>query len=170
MFVGMVGLDFYKERADVGTATVVAKLADGLTLTNKTRVGSSEVDYVATSMEGISDVHHPQRDQPADLYANQTELNAKFWTGGFKHNVVAGLGAQPRGDPPKLGSRVEPVRRNAFDDLGDAVPKSSPQGPSRPIPTARAIRSSARGRFTTRRSTRSPPTSKTRCICRKSGS
>lgn len=91
-WVGMANLDFYKEEADVGTATVVAKLADGLTLTNKTRVGESRVNYVATSMEGYPfDVHHPNRDQPAELYANQTELNAKFTTGTFKHDVVAGI-------------------------------------------------------------------------------
>ena len=31
------------------------------------------------------------RDQTAQIYANQTELNVKFTTGTFKHNVVAGL-------------------------------------------------------------------------------
>jgi catecholate siderophore receptor len=91
MFVGMVGLDFFNERADIGTAMVQYRLTDGLTLTNKTRVGESQVEYVATSMEGIPDVHHPQRDQRANFYANQTELNAKFWTGPVKHDVVAGL-------------------------------------------------------------------------------
>ena len=91
-WVGMAGLDFYKEEADIGTATVVAKLTDGVTLTNKTRVGESRVNYVATSMEGYPlDVHHPNRDQPAELYANQTELNLKFSTGTFQHDVVAGL-------------------------------------------------------------------------------
>ncbi len=91
-WVGMAGLDFYKEEADIGTATVVAKLASGITLTNKTRIGESRVNYVATSMEGYPfDVHHPNRDQPAELYANQTELNLKFSTGTFQHEVVAGL-------------------------------------------------------------------------------
>ena len=89
-WVGMKGLDFYEEQADIVTATVVAKLADGLTLTNKTRGGQSRVDYVATSMEGAPDVHHPQRDQMSHLYANQTELNAQFVTGAFKHEMVAG--------------------------------------------------------------------------------
>ena len=27
----------------------------------------------------------------AQIYANQTELNVKFTTGTFKHNLVAGL-------------------------------------------------------------------------------
>jgi catecholate siderophore receptor len=90
-FVGMKGLDFYKEKADIGTATVVAKLADGVTLTNRSRIGESRVNYVATSMEGVNDVHHPQRDQTAKIYVNQTEVNAKFTTGPFKHNLIAGV-------------------------------------------------------------------------------
>jgi catecholate siderophore receptor len=91
MFVGMKGLDFFEEQADIGTATVEWKLADGITLTNKSRGGQSRVNYVATSMEGMPDVHHPQRDQMSHLYSNQTELNAKFATGGLKHNLVAGV-------------------------------------------------------------------------------
>ena len=91
MWVGMAGLDFFKERADIVTGTVVAKLADGVTLTNRSRVGESSLDYVATSMEGYPDVHHPNRDQIAEIYANQTELNFKFNTGTFHHNLVAGV-------------------------------------------------------------------------------
>ena len=91
MFVGMKDLDFFEEQADIGTATIVAKLADNITLTNTSRAGQSRVNYVATSMEGIPDVHHPNRDQMAQIYANQTELNVKFTTGTFKHDLVAGL-------------------------------------------------------------------------------
>lgn len=89
---GMRYLDFMEEEADIGTATIVGKISDGLTLTNRTRVGESRVNYVATSAEGYdNDVHHPNRDQIANIYANQTELNAKFLTGPFKHNMVAGV-------------------------------------------------------------------------------
>ena len=87
---GEKDLDFYHERADIGTATVVAKLTDGATLINKTRIGASTVDYVATSVEGQT-YHHPQRDQDASLYANQTELNLKFDTGTLHHEMVTGL-------------------------------------------------------------------------------
>lgn len=90
-WVGMKGLDFFNEQADIVTGTVVAKLADNITLTNKTRGGQSRVAYVATSMEGLNDVHHPNRDQMAQIFANQTELNVKFTTGTFKHEVVAGV-------------------------------------------------------------------------------
>jgi catecholate siderophore receptor len=91
LWVGMKGLDFFKEDADIGTATVVAKLADGVKLTNRSRIGESRVDYVATSMEGYPDVHHPNRDQTANIYANQTEINARFETGTFRHDLVAGI-------------------------------------------------------------------------------
>lgn len=90
-WVGMLGLDFFKERADIVTGTVVVKVMPGLTLTNRSRVGESELDYVATSMEGAPDVHHPNRDHTARIYANQTELNVKFNTGPFHHDMVAGL-------------------------------------------------------------------------------
>ena len=90
-WVGMKNLDFFEEQADIGTMMIVAKLADNITLTNTSRGGQSRVNYVATSMEGINDVHHPQRDQMAHIYANQTELNFKFTTGTFRHNLVAGL-------------------------------------------------------------------------------
>ncbi|MEI9899418.1 MAG: hypothetical protein WDN31_03980 [Hyphomicrobium sp.] len=127
MWVGMANLDFFNEEADIGTATVVAKLADGLTLTNKTRVGKSSVDYVATSMEGYPrDVHHPQRDQGAELYVNQTELNAKFVTGSFKHDVVAGIEI----------SREE-IHRSSYLLSNPAGTATTSTGlrPFRPIPT-----------------------------------
>lgn len=94
---GQKSLDFFKEEADVGTATIEAKLADGITLTNKTRVGTSSLAYVASSPgtlnlpAGTIGIGHPQREQIADLYANQTELNVSFNTGIWRHNMVAGL-------------------------------------------------------------------------------
>ena len=90
-WVGMKGLDFFKEEADIVTGMVVAKLAEGVTLTNRSRAGKSRLDYVATSMEGYPDVHHPNRDQTAGIYANQTEVNFRFNTGPFHHNLVAGV-------------------------------------------------------------------------------
>ena len=91
-WVGMAGLDFFKERADIVTGTLVYKVTDGVTLTNRSRAGESGLDYVATSMEGYpNDVHHPQRDQTAKIFANQTEVLFKFRTGSFHHNLVAGV-------------------------------------------------------------------------------
>lgn len=90
-WVGMAGLDFFKEDADIVTGTVVYKMTDGVTLTNRSRAGRSRLNYVATSMEGYPDVHHPNRDQTADIYANQTEATFKFMTGSFRHNLVAGV-------------------------------------------------------------------------------
>jgi len=122
-WVGMRGLDFFKERADIVTGTVVAKLGDGVKLTNRSRAGQSEVDYVATSMEGYPDVHHPNRDQTANIYANQTELNFKFNTGTFHHNMVAGV-ELTRETINRLGYNVS----NKFD-----TPPVAPN-PARPFP------------------------------------
>jgi catecholate siderophore receptor len=124
-WVGMQGLDFYKERADVVTGTVVAKLTDGVTLTNRSRAGESEVDYVATSMEGYPDVHHPNRDQTANIYANQTELNFRFNTGAFFHNLVAGVEVS-RESIDRFGYNVS----NRFD----AQTPSEPGFPTRLFP------------------------------------
>lgn len=93
---GQRGLDFFKEESDIGTAVVVAKLADNVTLTNRTRIGTNSLDYVATAPNTPTaaltlNVGHPQRDQTADMLVNQTELNVKFDTGGLKHNLVAGI-------------------------------------------------------------------------------
>src|SRR6185369_2360790 len=41
MWFGEKDLDFFKESADIGTATLVAKLMDGITLTNRSRAGVS---------------------------------------------------------------------------------------------------------------------------------
>ena len=81
----MKDLDFLEEQADIGTATVVAKLSDGLTLTNKIAGRQSRVDYVATRWKAFPTCITRNRDQTADIYSNQTELNAKFLTGPFKH-------------------------------------------------------------------------------------
>jgi catecholate siderophore receptor len=128
-WVGMRGLDFFKERADIVTGTVVAKLTDGVTLTNRSRAGESEVDYVATSMEGYPDVHHPNRDQTASVYANQTELNFRFNTGAFYHNLVAGV-ELTRESINRFGYSVT----NNFDN---AIPGTNPPQPNpnaRPFP------------------------------------
>jgi catecholate siderophore receptor len=98
---GQLSLDYIKDESDVGTATVVANLSDSVTLTNKTRIGSNLSDYIATAarpdpatqsnINGLTNTTNPQRVQDTTLYANQTELEAKFVTGSWKHTVVAGL-------------------------------------------------------------------------------
>ncbi len=39
--------DFIKNDADIVTATVEAKLAEGVKLTSKTRMGENDTDYIA---------------------------------------------------------------------------------------------------------------------------
>jgi catecholate siderophore receptor len=130
MFVGMRGLDYFNERADIGTSIIQYKITEGLTLTNKSRIGESAVEYVATSMEGIPDVHHPNRDQTAEFYGNQTELNAKFTTGTFKHDVVAGLELSRE----KI-HRSNITVTNCYDNIAPAASMGCPQGAvARPRP------------------------------------
>ena len=120
---GQKSLDFFKEEADIGTATVVAKLSDDITLTNRSRVGQSSLDYVASSPGAVNlatgrvNIGHPQREQIADLYANQTELNFRFNTGFLRHNMVAGVEV----------SREE-IERNSYslNTAADSTPFPNP--------------------------------------------
>ena len=96
-WVGMKGLDFFKERADIVTGTMVVKVTDGVTLTNRSRAGESELDYVATSMEGASgrapsqprpdseDLCQPDR---AELQIQHRHLpsSAGCWLGGHSRD------------------------------------------------------------------------------------
>ena len=101
-------------------------MADGVTLTNRSRAGESSLDYVATSMEGYPDVHHPNRDQTARIYANQTEVNFRFNTGTFHHNLVAGVEVTRETIDQKLHVSLQSIDTN---QLRPAC------GPSLPIHT-----------------------------------
>lgn len=91
--------DFVKNDADIFTATAEVRIADGVKLTSKTRVGQNVVDYIATGPGqslanyglGLVSLGNPQRYQSTDFIANQTDMTLKFATGGWKHTVVAGI-------------------------------------------------------------------------------
>ena len=97
------GRDFMKNEADILTGTAEWKVTDGDKLTNKTRVGRTTVDYLASSPEGTNiltelnpslwttNIHNANRLQETDLLANQTDLTVKFNTGAWRHTLVAGL-------------------------------------------------------------------------------
>ena len=69
-------------------------------------------------MEGAPDVHHPNRDQTARIYDNQTELNVKFNTGTFHHELVAGVETQSRDDRSVRLQCDEPVRSTNPEPAG----------------------------------------------------
>ena len=144
-WVGMLGLDFFKEEADIGTATVVAKLHEGVTLTNKSRVGMTHVDYIATSMEGSPDVHHPQRDQKANFYANQTELGSTSTPGTSSTTWSPASRSRGRRSIADHSDHVTTMTRVRF-------------APSRPTLMRTPIPSWPRMVFTTPLSTLSAPT------------
>ena len=165
MWVGMTDLDFYKEQADIGTATVVAKLTDGVTLTNKTRIGR-EPRRLRCHVDGrlSLDVHHPNRDQTrgAVRQPDRAELqvlrpapsimtSSPAWSSAARKFIAAATSLTP-------GNGATLAIRGTFA----AIPSQSLRH-DRPNCAGRA-------RSTTQRSTRLPATWKTRSICRRSGS
>lgn len=93
---GNAARDFMKNSQDVATATIEAKLSSDVTLTSRSRVGTTEVDYIASAPNGAANaattvtIGNPNRYQEADLVANQTDLTFKFATFGMKHTLVSG--------------------------------------------------------------------------------
>jgi catecholate siderophore receptor len=91
--------DFVKNDADILTATVEAKLAEGVELRSKTRTGENITDYIATGPGqnltnyglGVVSLGNPQRYQATDFVVNQTDLTFKFNTAAWKHTLVAGV-------------------------------------------------------------------------------
>jgi catecholate siderophore receptor len=100
-FYGELGLDYAEDESDVGTARVVAKLSEGVTLSNITRYGENYSAYIASAPRPAAgqddldsdnvNITNPQRIQDTSLFATQTSLNIKFNTGMFRHEVVAGI-------------------------------------------------------------------------------
>lgn len=93
---GNADRDFMKNEQDIFTATAEVRLSENAKLTNRTRVGSTLVDYIATApnaVDGAGQVStgSPNRYQEANLVANQTDLTVKLDTLGLKHTVVAGV-------------------------------------------------------------------------------
>ncbi len=99
-YFGELGLDYLDEESDVGTATIKARVAPGITVTNITRYGENYSAYIQTAgrpgpaqtnINGLTNTTNPQRIQDTELFANQTSVNAKFLTGELRHEVVAGV-------------------------------------------------------------------------------
>ena len=102
-FYGFVNRDYQSIKQDIGTANVEVTLSPELTVSNKTRVQRSVLDFIGTLPEApITNLTanpllwtvnaNPQsRYQVTDVLANQTEAAFKFDTGPWKHNAVAGV-------------------------------------------------------------------------------
>ena len=102
-FYGFVNRDYQSIKQDIGTANVEVTISPELTLSNKTRLQRSVLDFIGTLPEApITNLTanpllwtvsaNPQsRYQVTDNAANQTEAAFKFDTGPWKHNAVAGV-------------------------------------------------------------------------------
>ena len=102
-FYGFVNRDYQSIKQDIGTANVEVTISPELTVSNKTRLQRSVLDFIGTLPEApITNLTanpllwtvsaNPQsRYQVTDNAANQTEAAFKFDTGPWRHNAVAGV-------------------------------------------------------------------------------
>ncbi|MBA2126678.1 TonB-dependent siderophore receptor [Hyphomicrobium methylovorum] len=97
---GNLSRDFTRNESDVGTSTIVAKLADNIKLTNITRFGTNTSAYVASAprpgagqptASDMINITNPNRYQSTTSVSNHTDVEWKFNTGFLQHTVVAGL-------------------------------------------------------------------------------
>ena len=161
MWVGMKSLDFFKEQADIGTATIVAKLADDFTLDQQiARRARAASTTSPRRWKAFRTCTIRNRDQTAEIYANQTELNVRFTTGTFKHNVVAGVEVTRENIDRDAYNVTQHTLRRQFDAAPFPPNPYQPDGPHH----------SERPRLRRDDRSRSAFTCSTRSICPNSGS
>lgn len=101
-FYGFVNRDYYSIKQDIGTVGGEIAITPDLTLSNKTRVQRSVLDYIGTLPEGPNVTNanpnlwtvsaNPQsRYQVTQNVANQTEATYKFNVAGWKNTALAGV-------------------------------------------------------------------------------
>jgi catecholate siderophore receptor len=107
-FYGFVNRDYYSIKQDIGTFGGEVAITPDLTLSNKTRVQRSVLDYIGTLPEApilVANVNNPtnnpnlwtisanpqSRYQVTQNVANQTEATYKFDTAGWKHTALGGV-------------------------------------------------------------------------------
>jgi catecholate siderophore receptor len=96
-FYGLVNRDYYSIKQDIGTFGGEVAITPDLTLSNKTRVQRSVLDYIGTLPEspntttsGLS-LNPQSRYQVTENTANQTEATYKFGLAGWKHTALGGV-------------------------------------------------------------------------------
>jgi catecholate siderophore receptor len=94
-YYGFVNRDFQKARQDFGTLIAEVNLTPDITLTNKTRLERSVLDYIGTLPNNPTattvSLSAQSRYQVTDVVANVTDATFKFDTGGVKNTLVAGV-------------------------------------------------------------------------------
>src|SRR5712664_916564 len=95
-FYGLVNRDYYSIKQDIGTVGGEVAITPDLTLSNKTRVQRSVLDYIGTLPEGPNaalgtvSLNPQSRYQVTENVANQTEATYKFDVGGWKNTALGG--------------------------------------------------------------------------------
>src|SRR6186713_2476173 len=99
---GLLNRDFQTARQDFGTLTAEYKPTNNITLTSRTRMEQSTLEYIGTLPQSpITTNPDPtkwtitasaqSRNQWVDVIANQEDATFKFDTGSVKHTAVTGL-------------------------------------------------------------------------------
>ncbi|WP_426166670.1 TonB-dependent receptor [Sandarakinorhabdus sp. DWP1-3-1] len=100
-FYGVLGRDFLKGRADIGTGRLVWRASDNIKLSSRLRYGSNLNSYIASAPEGpvITNPDPAQwtvranpknRNATSQTWANVNDLTMDFDTGGLHHTLVVG--------------------------------------------------------------------------------
>ncbi len=96
-FYGIYNRDFQRGSADIGTITLEKKFNETFTLTNKTRLGQTVSDYIASAPQAVNlttgrvSLASPNRYQVNQTIANLTDLTSRFTTFGLEHTLVTGI-------------------------------------------------------------------------------
>src|SRR2546421_436115 len=96
-FYGLVNRDYYSIKQDIGSFGGEVAVTPDLTLSNKSRVQRSVLDYIGTLPEspnvalGTVSLNPQSRYQVTENIANQTEATYKFGLAGWKHTALGGV-------------------------------------------------------------------------------
>jgi len=96
-FYGFVNRDYYSIKQDIGTFGGEVYITPDLTLSNKSRVQRSVLDYIGTLPENPIDATKTLSANPQSRYqvtqniANQTEAVYKSYLGGWKNTLTGGV-------------------------------------------------------------------------------
>ena len=96
-FYGLVNRDYYSIKQDIGTVGGEVSITPDLTLSNKTRLQRSVLDYIGTLPEAPVDngatlsLNPQSRYQVTENIANQTEAIYKSYIGGWKNTTTGGV-------------------------------------------------------------------------------
>ena len=97
-FYGFVNRDYYSIKQDIGTVGGEVSITPDLTLSNKTRLQRSVLDYIGTLPEAPGrptrktlSLNPQSRYQVTENIANQTEAIYKSYIGGWKNTTTGGV-------------------------------------------------------------------------------